>query len=204
MRRPRHGVEEIGASAVADCHLLFASLAHQEGLHMNRHNIFGLSTIVALGLALLPGSAVSQQKSLKEQIVGTWTFVSALDVKPDGTKSDRWGTNPKGIFIFDPNGRFAQFITRSDLPKIAAGTADKGTAEEYKAILSGLVASFGTYTVNDAEKMVITRVEGGAFPNLIGVDQKRLIVSLTPDELKYTNPSTSTGTSAEATWKRVK
>ena len=47
---------------------------------MNRRNIFGLSAIAALGLALLPGSAVSQQKSLKEQIVGTWTFVSALDV----------------------------------------------------------------------------------------------------------------------------
>ena len=171
---------------------------------MNRHNIFGLSTIVALGLALLPGSAVSQQKSLKEQIVGTWTFVSALDVKPDGIKSDRWGTNPKGIFIFDPNGRFAQFITRSDLPKIAAGTADKGTAEEYKAILSGLVASFGTYTVNEADKTLITRVEGNIFPNLVGTDQKRLIVSLTPDELKYTNPSTSTGTTAEATWRRIK
>jgi hypothetical protein len=37
---------------------------------MNRRDIFGLSAIAALGLALLPGSAVSQQKSLKEQIVG--------------------------------------------------------------------------------------------------------------------------------------
>src|SRR6266853_732407 len=124
---------------------------------MHRRNIISLSAITALGLALLPSSAISQQKSIKDQIVGTWTFVSALDVYPDGRKNDRWGTNPKGVFMFDGNGRFAQFITRSDLPKIAAGTADKGTAEEYKAILSGLVASFGTYTVNEAEKMVITR-----------------------------------------------
>jgi Lipocalin-like domain len=169
-----------------------------------RRSIFGLSAIVALGLALLPGSAVSQQKSLKEQIIGTWTFVSALDVKPDGTKSDRWGPNPKGIFIFDANGRFAQFITRSDIPKFAAKTADQGTPEENKAVLAGLVASFGTYTVNEADKMVITRVEGNIFPNLVGVEQKRLIVSLTGDELKYTNPSTSTGTTAEASWRRVK
>jgi len=62
---------------------------------MNRRNIFGLSAIAALGLASLPGGAISQQRSLKEQIVGTWTFVSALDVKPDGTKSDRWGSNPQ-------------------------------------------------------------------------------------------------------------
>ena len=171
---------------------------------MDRRNILAMSAISALGLALLPGTAIAQQKSIKEQIAGTWTFVSALDIYPDGRKNDRWGTNPKGIFIFDGNGRFAQFITRSDLPKIAAGTADKGTPEEYKAILSGLVASFGTYTVNEDEKMVITRVEGGAYPNLIGVDQKRVIISLTADELKYTNPATSTGTRAEATWRRAK
>jgi hypothetical protein len=171
---------------------------------MNRRNIFSLSAIAAVGLAVLPSSGVSQQKTIKEQIVGTWTFVSALDVHPDGKKTDRWGSNPKGIFIFDGHGRFAQFITRSDLPKFAAGTADKGTAEETKAVLSGLVASFGTYTVNETDKEVITHVEGNVFPNLIGRDQKRLIVTLTADELKYTNPTTSTGTSAEATWKRVK
>jgi hypothetical protein len=36
---------------------------------MNRRDISGLFAIAALELALLPGSAVSQQKSLK-QIVG--------------------------------------------------------------------------------------------------------------------------------------
>ena len=66
------------------------------------------------------------------------------------------------------------------------------------------MASFGTYTVNEADKTLITRVEGSAFPNLIGREVKRLIAILTADELKYTNPTTSTGTSAEATWKRVK
>jgi hypothetical protein len=141
---------------------------------------------------------------MKDQIVGTWTFVSALDVHPDGKKTDRWGPNGKGVFMFDPHGHYAQFITRSDLPKFAAGTADKGTPEEHKAVLSGSVASFGTYTVNETDKTVTTHVEGSVFPNLIGRDQKRAITSLTADELKYTNPTTSTGTSAEATWKRVK
>ena len=171
---------------------------------MNRRNIRSLATIIALGLTLLPGTTTAQQKSIKDQIAGTWTFVSALDVYPDGRRNDRWGPNPKGVFIFDGNGHYAQFITRSDLPKIAGGTADKGTVEENKAIIQGLVASFGTYTVNEAEKVIITHVEGGAFPNLIGVDQKRVILSLTADELKYTNPATSTGTKAEATWRRAK
>src|SRR4051794_16712259 len=141
----------------AACERLCAEHQRSGRKIMNRRKIFSLSAIAALGLAMLPGVAVAQQKSIKEQIAGTWTFVSALDIYPDGRRNDRWGSNPKDIFIFDGNGRFAQF-TRSDLPKIAAGTADKGTAEENGAILGGLVA--GTYTVNEIEKMVVTHVEG--------------------------------------------
>jgi len=171
---------------------------------MNRRSILSISAITALGLAVLPGSAVAQQKSLKEQIVGTWLFVSGLDVHPDGRKVDRWGPNPKGSFMFDGNGRFAQFITRSDLPKFAARTVDQGTAAENKAVLAGFVGSFGTYTINEADKTIVTRVDGSVFPNLVGVEQKRSIVSLTADELKYINPATSTGFTAEATWRRAK
>jgi hypothetical protein len=171
---------------------------------MIRRSILNLSAIAAVGLAAPLSTAVGQQKSIKEQIIGTWMFVSALDVQPGGKKTDRWGSNPKGIFMFDPHGHFAQFTTRSDLPKFAAGTADKGTPDENKAVLSGFVASFGTYAVDEADKTVITHVEGSVFPNLIGRDQKRTIYSLTADELKYTNPTTSTGTTEEATWRRVK
>ena len=163
-----------------------------------------VAAFAVAGLLGLPGRAVSQQKTLKEQIVGSWTFVSALDVQPDGKKTDRWGTNPKGIFMFDAGGRFTQFITRSDLPKFAAKRADQGTAEENKAVMSGLVATFGTWTVDEASKTLVTKVEGGAYPNLIGVEQKRTIATLTADELKYNNPATSTGLTAEATWRRAK
>src|SRR5437016_4891184 len=170
---------------------------------MDRRSILSLPAIVTVGLPMLLSSAVAQQKTIKEQIVGTWTFVSALDVHQDGKKTDRWGSNAKGVFMFDAHGHFAQFITRADLPKFAAETADKGTADETKAVLSGFVASFGTYTINEADKTVITHIEGSVFPNLIGRDQKRVIATLTADELKYTNPTTSMGTVAEATWKRV-
>jgi hypothetical protein len=171
---------------------------------MNRRLILSLSAITALGLALLPTSAVSQQKSLKEQLVGTWTFVSAIDVHKDGTRSDRWGPNPKGILMFDGNGHYALMIMRSDLPKFAAKTSDQGTADESKAVLKGLIVHFGTYSVNEADKTVTTRIEGSSFPNLNGMEQKRIIASVTADELKYTNPATATGTTAEAIWKRAK
>ena len=51
---------------------------------MNRRNILSLSATAVLGLALLPGSAIAQQKSLKEQLVGThpscrWQFLPELE-----------------------------------------------------------------------------------------------------------------------------
>jgi Lipocalin-like domain len=47
-------------------------------------------------------------------------------------------------------------------------------------------------------------IERSSFPNWSGTDQKRIIRSLTADELKYTNPSASVGGTAELAWKRVK
>ncbi len=62
---------------------------------MDRRHILSLSVITALGLAFLPGSALAQQKSLKDQLVGTWTVVSWDQVNKDGSKFQRFGTNPK-------------------------------------------------------------------------------------------------------------
>ena len=58
---------------------------------MNRRNVLTLCVIAASGIVLLPSAAVGQQKSLKEQLVGAWTLVSAVDILPDGSKSEPWG-----------------------------------------------------------------------------------------------------------------
>src|SRR6202022_1466478 len=120
---------------------------------MNRRNILTLSAIAALGLALLPGSAVSQQKSLKEQLVGTWTVVSWEQTNADG-KLQRFGANPKGLNVFEANGRFFIMYARPDLPKIAGGNPSSATPEEAKAIVAGSVAYFGTYAVDEGSKVI--------------------------------------------------
>jgi len=66
---------------------------------MNRRSVLTNSVPMALAAALLPSSVVAQQKSIKDQIVGTWIFVSAQDVKPDGSRVDPWGPNPKGAAL---------------------------------------------------------------------------------------------------------
>ena len=172
---------------------------------MNRLRLtMGTMTVLFLGLALLPGDAVAQQKSLKEQLVGTWTFVAATEVQKDGTKVDRWGLNPKGMLVFDVKGRYVLVIHRSDLPKFASNRVDQGTAEENQAVMRGLIVTFGTYSVSEVDRTVTTAVEGGSFPNLYGKGQKRIITSLTAEELKYTNPASTIGATAQVVWKRTK
>ena len=53
---------------------------------MNRRRVIGISTVATLGTCLLAGSAAGEEKSLKEQLLGTWNLVSHESVLPDGTK----------------------------------------------------------------------------------------------------------------------
>jgi hypothetical protein len=170
---------------------------------MNRRFILGVSAIAALGLAFLPGSGRGQQKSLKDQLVGTWIYVSSTITRPDGTKTDR--PNLKGIVIYTSDGHFALVSVRDDLPKLASNDATRATPEEAQAVVAGSIAYFGTYAVNEVDKVIIPTVEGSTFANLTGgAEQKRIITSLTADELKFTNPRTPVGNTLEFVWRRAK
>jgi hypothetical protein len=169
---------------------------------VNRRNILSISVITALGLVLLPGSAVSQQKSLKDQIVGAWNPVAWERTAPDGTKVHTFGTNPKGVSYFGADGRFFVFLSSGDLPKIASNDRTKATPQEAKAIMDAAIAYSGTYTVDEASKTISYRIEVTTFPNQ-AVEQKRLITSLTANELKHTNPTATAGGKIEVTFKRA-
>ena len=169
---------------------------------MNRRHLLGLSTVTALGLAVLPSSAVGQ--SLKDQLVGTWTLVSWDQTNPDGSKFQRFGANPKGYNIFDASGRAFIMFARPDLPKIASSNPSTPTPDEAKAIVSGAISYFGTYAVNEADKSVVFRLEASSFPNQLLTDQKRTIVSVTADELKYSNPIPLSGGQITYAFRRAK
>jgi Lipocalin-like domain len=159
---------------------------------MNRRNVLSLSAIAALGVALSAGGAAAQSA---KDLVGSWTAVSV----------DAYGPNPKGSLIFEANGRFSLQLMRADLPKYASNNRTQGTPAEYKATVEGSLSYFGTYSVGGTELML--HVEGSTFPNWTGTDQKRVNLSVTGEELKYTNPAPSggpAGATIPLVWKRVK
>jgi hypothetical protein len=147
---------------------------------MNLHSVLGISAMMVLGLGLLSGSAADQQKSLKEQIIGTWLFVSVYDQYEDGKKAHTFGINPKGQWIFGNDGRFSEILVGEPQPDLK--TKDPRRPDAF------IVAWYGTYTVNEADKTVTWRAEGGGYSPRFGSESKLLITTITGDTLNYVGP----------------
>jgi hypothetical protein len=168
---------------------------------MKRRHILSLSVATGLGLVLLSGSALAQQKPLKEQLAGTWTIISNDNVAPDGTKRQLFGPNPKGILVLADNGQYAQIIVHPDRPNFKVNNRLEGTPEENTAAVHGTTAAFGTWSVDEANKTITVRNEGGMFPNQVGTESKRT-VTLQGDQLRVNNPTPASGGRSESVWKR--
>jgi hypothetical protein len=149
----------------------------------------------------LPSEKLAAQTA--KDLVGTWTLVS-VTLEQDGKKTDMYGSNPQGQLMYDADGHVSVIITRSDLPKFASNNRVAGTPEENKAIVQGIIAYFGTYSVSETDKTITTHVENCTFPNWNGVERKTSF-NISGDELSTTNTTTSTGVGvAHNVWKRAK
>jgi hypothetical protein len=160
-----------------------------------------VATLLLLGNVLSAGDAVVQQKSLKDQLVGTWTVSSWEKVGPS---FERFGVNPKGDNVFDADGQFFIMFVRPRLLKIASNNPSIPTLEEAKALVAviaytpgtpdeakvlegGVIAYYGTYTISEADKTIMLHVEASSFPNQVGAEQIRTITALSANELTYQN-----------------
>jgi hypothetical protein len=137
-----------------------------------------------------------------KDLVGTWTLASVVTER-EGTKSETYGPNAKGLLLFDANGRYSIIFVAADLPKFASGNRSKGTADESKAVVAGSLAHFGRYVVDEADKSFTFQVERATFPNWEGKNLKRSFV-ITGDELRFMDPHASAGGVATTTFERAK
>ena len=150
--------------------------------------VFGLFTIAALMCTFVSTNSIAQQESLTGQLVGVWILALTSTKLPDG--SPAWGSDPNGLLIFTDNGYYSSQVMRSDRPKFASNSRVQGTPEENRAAVHGSISSFGTYTVDEANKTFTVRYLGSTFPNREGIEETRPVV-IKGNELKITNPSPS-------------
>jgi hypothetical protein len=160
--------------------------------------------LLLLGTRILANEGFAQQKSLRDQLLGSWTLVSTMNTRPDGSKFDPNGGQPtSGLFVLDGSNHFSWQIIRTDIPKLASNNRGEGTADEFKAVAQGVLSYFGTYSLDDSGKTLAMSIETSSFPNFNGAKQNRSI-TLTGDELTVTNPAGASGGTAEVKWKRVR
>jgi hypothetical protein len=155
---------------------------------MERREFLALLGVAAAAMPSPAGAEPAYTPdSFAGRLVGTWSFASSVSIRKDGSTFDRWGAHPRGIFMFDRGGNYAQIIVGSESRVFGAKT----------------FCAFGTYTVEEQKKLLVTRIASCSTAKLTGTVQNRDIVVLTADAFKYSNTVTSTGAVAEVLWQRV-
>ncbi len=99
------------------------------------------------------------------------------------------GSEPIGRISYDASGRMWAMI----FPPGRKPVTQSSTPEEYRATMRGVVAYYGTYTVDETTDRVIHHVEAASNPDWIGDDFIRwyrfengnLVISLNP---RFDNP----------------
>lgn len=159
----------------------------------------GIALIAAAFGAMLSLPASAQTA---KDVVGAWAHVVNVNTAADGSKSDPFGANPKGQAIFTSDGRYSIMFHRAEMPKIAANNRVQGTVEENRAIVGGMIALYGSYTVVD--KTIVLKVEGSSYPNWVGTEQRRPISTFNADEIQIINMGGSAGGRNDLVLKRIK
>jgi len=129
---------------------------------------------LALGLAVVAGGP-AQSQSVADRFVGLYTLVQYAP----------HGDEPTGRIFYDASGRMSALL----LPPGRAPLDRSATAEDYRESMRGVVAYFGSYTIDESTGRVIHHVEAASNPAWIGDDfvrwyrfeGNRLVLSLNPD-----------------------
>lgn len=157
-----------------------------------------LASLIALSAASFDALA----QSLQKQLVGQWSLVSAELTDAKGNKAPLVeGADPQGFLVFLENGRFT-FQIIAALPKFA-GDRIATTPDESKSVARGVLSYYGTYTANDADRTFTLKIERSSYPNQNGTEGRRVIQSLSADELKFQIPTRTAGGQNNLAWKRV-
>jgi hypothetical protein len=164
---------------------------------MNRYLV-----VLAVAGALLRAPASGLAQSSSQSLVGTWTLTAADVIKTDGTRSEDYGPQPRGLAVFTADGHYTVLIFRAERVKFAGNDRLHGTAAEYKDAVLSQSTHFGTYMVDAAKGTITFRITGASFPNQDGTTQVRPF-TLHGDELTWRVAPRPDGSIPVSSFKRV-
>ncbi len=175
---------------------------------MHRRFVLALSLAAVVAVSVPPErhataqAPASRAEAIADAIVGVWMLVSVTSER-EGTRSQPFGPNPKGIMVFTRDGHFSLFQSTAELPRLAANDRARATPDEATTIIRDSIAYFGTYTVDEAARSLSVTIEASTYANLLGPPQRRIITVLSPTDLEFSNPRTPSGMTLHTVWRRA-
>ena len=135
----------------------------------------------------------ASEGDLARRLVGVWDLVSSVELHPDGRTTYPLGEDARGQIVYTADGRMSAQLTRAHRPRFASDDPRASTVTEREEAFTGYFAYFGSYIVDPTAGVVVHRIEGASFPNLVGAELARSAV-LEGDRLTL---------SADTAWGRV-
>jgi hypothetical protein len=146
---------------------------------MRRREFLGVLGGVAVAWPLAAGRARAAEPSIREQLIGTWTLVSAADLYENDKSVDDWGPLVKGAASFDANGRFTWMIIGAK-PVITSGSP--------RVASRMTVAYYGSYSVEEWVKVISYNIERGTDPIMDGFLRKATVTMKADEMTQYAAP----------------
>ena len=135
---------------------------------MNRRQLIG-----SIGFA----TAVQAAPAVRNRFPGVWRLISCERKSADGRLDYPYGEKPVGRITYDKAGRMsAQLmrpVRRSTMPPGVSMIAGAASGEELREAVSGFIAYFGTFDVDESTQTVIHHVQACLVPSWVGTDLKR-------------------------------
>jgi hypothetical protein len=128
-------------------------------------------TVIFLFSILSGSSSIGADKN--NPFVGTWKLISFETRRSDGAVMYPFGKDLQGLIMYDTKGYWSCHIMGNNRPAFASGQMAKGTPEEIKAAFEGSLCYWGTYDIDEKEKILKLHIIDSLYPNWRGADQKR-------------------------------
>lgn len=156
---------------------------------------------LVLTTLMLGGAATAAEMPVAPlSLAGTWELVGAYREHRDGSRSDDYGTKPRGILSVAGDGRYALQIYHAERPPFA-GDFRSAEPQEYKRLLLAMSTHFGTIAVEDGK--LVFRIAAASNPQWDGTVQRRAY-SLEGEVLEWRVPPRPDGDVPISVWRRIR
>lgn len=144
---------------------------------MPLRNLLPLAALLLAGCAAhaspdAPAPAGASATSGHAPIVGTWRIARYQRWDAQGQIAAPYGDPPSGYVVFDGTGR--AFVQMMRTPPVRPFTSPyEPTPEEARDAYHAYAGYYGSYTVDEAARVLTVRAEGSNWPAYTGTDQRR-------------------------------